>query len=133
LCYSTRWNALVQTRGLRCEAGIRAAQFLDGLSCCQNLTRLHVKGSGDVFSWRPFSNRLTKPLSDGGRFDVLLCMGPPTTFGKNWLIFPFCVQEAEKEPEESKKAAESFSKKLAAAVLQLKLNWSSTRSLNLKD
>ena len=94
-------DALVQTREGETQLDM-ASQFLT-TSMLPKLTRLHELGRVIFLMATNFQDRFDAAIKRAGRFDLLLCMGPPTVSEKLERLHR--VFKLEKETEQTKKAA----------------------------
>jgi hypothetical protein len=94
-------DALVQTREGETQLDI-ASQFLT-TSMLPKLTHLHERGRVVFLMATNFQDRFDAAIKRAGRFDLLLCMGPPTV--KEKLERLHGAFKLDKETEQTKKAA----------------------------
>jgi len=104
-------DALVQTRDAEVQLDI-ASQFLT-TTMLPKITSLHDQGRVVFFMATNFQDRFDPAIKRAGRFDLLVCMGPPKLSEKlERLYVLYGLQEADAESIEAKKAGAAMKRYL---------------------
>jgi adenylate kinase family enzyme len=98
-------DALVQTRDKAAKLDT-AGQFLTTFML-PKLTKLHDCARSVFFMATNFQDRFDQAIKRRGRFDLLLCMGPPTLEAKTDAFHKF-IGKKKKATEQTKNAARLF-------------------------
>jgi len=113
-------DALVQTRDSNLKLDT-AAQFLTTYML-PKLTELHDRGRLLFFMATNFQERFDAAIKRTGRFDLLLCMGPPTLKAKLTSIHKFFgLDDATEEMKEAAAAIEKHLTHYPRTKVQLEL------------